>query len=57
MISYGYWQRRFGGSPSVIGQTINIDNTNNHSRQPRRHSYTIVGVMPAGLPGSCSGRL
>jgi putative ABC transport system permease protein len=42
VIGYGYWQRRFGGAPSVIGQPITLDD------QP----YTIVGVMPAGLPGT-----
>jgi predicted permease len=38
MLSYGYWQRRFGGDPSVIGRNITV-----HSR-PRE----IVGVMPQG---------
>ena len=41
LISYGYWQRRFGGARSALGQTLGLDN------QP----YTIVGVMPAGVPG------
>jgi predicted permease len=39
MLSYGYWQRRFGGDRSVIGRTIVIDS------EPR----TIVGVMPRGF--------
>jgi predicted permease len=39
MLSYGYWQRRFGGDPSVIGRNIAID------AQPRE----IVGVMPKGF--------
>ena len=36
VITYGYWQRRFGGSPSVVGQSIMIDGK---LRQ-------IIGVMP-----------
>jgi predicted permease len=39
MLSYGYWQRRFGGEPSAIGHSITID------EQPRE----IVGVMPRGF--------
>src|SRR5580698_7491366 len=36
MLSYGYWQRRFGGDRSVIGRNISVDS------RPRE----IVGVMP-----------
>ncbi len=39
MLSYGYWQRRFGGDPSVVGRSITLDS------QPRQ----IVGVMPRGF--------
>jgi predicted permease len=39
MLNYGYWQRRFGGDPSVVGRNITIDS------QPRQ----IVGVMPRGF--------
>jgi predicted permease len=39
MLSYGYWQRRFGGDRSVLGRNIAIDG------QPRE----IVGVMPKGF--------
>ncbi len=39
MLGYGYWQRRFGGSPSVIGRTIRVD----------ERSWEIVGVMPRGF--------
>jgi len=41
VIGYGYWQRRFGGAPSVLGKALTIGD------QP----YTIVGVAPPGLPG------
>ncbi len=39
MLSYGYWQRRFGGDPAALGHAIVIDS------QVR----TIVGVMPRGF--------
>jgi predicted permease len=39
MISYGYWQRRFGGERSAIGRNIRVDS---RTRQ-------IVGVMPRGF--------
>ncbi len=39
MLSYGYWQRRFGGDPGVVGRTISVDS------QPR----VIAGVMPRGF--------
>jgi putative ABC transport system permease protein len=36
ILSYGYWQRRFGGNTSAVGRTLIVDS------QPR----TIIGVMP-----------
>ena len=39
MLSYGYWQRRFGGDPSVIGRNIEVDSK----------TREIVGVMPRGF--------
>ena len=36
LLSYGYWQRRFGGDPSVVGRGITVDSG------PRQ----IIGVMP-----------
>src|SRR5213595_2642486 len=41
VLSYGAWQRRFGGDPHVLGcQVLTWDD---------RVAYTIVGVMPQGL--------
>ena len=37
VLSYGIWQRRFAGSPNVIGRALHIE-----GRQ-----VTVVGVMPA----------
>lgn len=42
IISYTFWQRRFGGSPDVIGKTHTID----------RVPFTIVGVMPPNFFGT-----
>jgi predicted permease len=39
MLSYGYWQRRFGGDRNVIGRVIQVD----------AQSREIVGVMPRGF--------
>jgi len=39
VISHRYWQSRFGGDSSVIGQSILLDG----------RGYSIVGVMPAGF--------
>ncbi|HKE31679.1 MAG TPA: ABC transporter permease, partial [Candidatus Angelobacter sp.] len=36
MLSYGWWQRRFGGKDAT-GQVLNIDD----------HPHTIIGVLPA----------
>ena len=36
LLSYGAWQRRFGGRRDLIGKTIDLDN------QP----YTVIGVLP-----------
>ncbi len=39
VLSYGYWQRRFGGDRAVIGRNILVDS----------QSREIVGVMPHGF--------
>ena len=36
MLTYGYWQRRFGGSASAVGRTLTMDS----------RPHTIIGVMP-----------
>ena len=39
MLSYGYWQERFGGDRDIVGKQIQVDN----------YSAEIVGVMPRGF--------
>lgn len=41
MISSGYWQRRFGRDPGVIGEWITINTI----------PFVIVGVLPPGFDG------
>jgi predicted permease len=36
LLSYGYWQRRFGGSSSAIGRSVTMDGT----------AREIIGVLP-----------
>ncbi|MBI4877161.1 MAG: ABC transporter permease [Acidobacteria bacterium] len=36
MVSYGLWQRRFGGDPSLVGRAIQLDGA----------SYTVAGILP-----------
>ena len=39
MLTYGYWQRAFGGDPSIVGRSLIVDS------RPR----DVVGVMPQGF--------
>src|SRR2546430_394130 len=39
ILSYGLWQRRFGGDPSALGRTLSLNS----------EPALVVGVMPAGF--------
>ena len=45
VLSYGFWQTRYGGSSTAIGKTLRIENT----------TFTIVGVAPNGFAGINGG--
>ena len=39
VLTYGFWQSKFGGDPEIIDQSLTINGTN----------YTVVGVLPASF--------
>ncbi len=39
VLSYGYWQRRYASSPTVVGQRMTLNG----------EPYTIIGVLPSEL--------
>ena len=41
VLGYGLFERSFGGDPSAVGRTVNVNN----------HPMTIVGVAPKGFNG------
>jgi predicted permease len=45
VISYGLWQRRFGGNPDAIGKTITLNST----------QFTVIGVTPQNFTGLVRG--
>ncbi|HSB12439.1 MAG TPA: ABC transporter permease [Blastocatellia bacterium] len=41
VISYSFWQREFGGDPSIVGRTVKLEG----------HPFEILGVTPASFFG------
>src|SRR4030095_15059650 len=39
VLSYNFWQRRFGGAPQIVGRTMRLDGV----------ETDIIGVMPEGF--------
>jgi len=39
ILSYDFWQRRFGGSPQTVGSVVRLN----------EKPYAVVGIMPAGF--------
>ena len=47
VISENLWRRCFDSDPAVIGKVVDLN----------RHSFTIIGVVPAAFPGTMHGLL
>ncbi|MCC6243862.1 MAG: ABC transporter permease [Gemmatimonadaceae bacterium] len=45
VLSYTFWQERFGANPNAVGQSISINGK----------SYQIIGVAPQGFEGTTKG--
>jgi predicted permease len=45
VVSHGFWERRFGSDPSIIGKDIKVNGL----------AYTIVGVAPPTFTGTVPG--
>ena len=39
VLSHGFWQRRLGGDPGIIGQPLTLDG----------RSFTVIGIMPSSF--------
>jgi putative ABC transport system permease protein len=39
LLSYGFWQRNFGGARSILGKNITLDD----------QSYAVAGILPPGF--------
>jgi putative ABC transport system permease protein len=39
VLTFGMWQRRFGGDPGIVGQSLTVNG----------QSYTVVGVLPSSF--------
>jgi predicted permease len=42
VLGHGFFERRFGGDPAVVGRTVSVNN----------HPMTVVGVAPRGFNGA-----
>ncbi len=45
VLSHGYWKRRFGGSPSLLNQKVNVNG----------HPMVVIGIAPPDFHGVLGG--
>ncbi len=45
VLSYGFWQQRFGGDPGILNQQLSVNG----------HPFTVVGVAARGFNGVAMG--
>lgn len=45
VLSFAYWQRRFGSDPRVLNESISLNG----------HPFTVIGVTPPGFHSAVSG--
>ncbi len=45
LLGHGFWQKQYGGDPSVLGQSIRLDGLR----------YTVIGIVPPSFNGMTPG--
>ena len=45
VLSYDFWQRRFGGNAGVVNRSVEIN----------KHPFTVIGIAPQGFKGTQNG--
>lgn len=46
IVGHSFWQKRFGGDPSLVGKTVFLNN----------NSFTVIGITPESFTGIDLGR-
>lgn len=46
VLAHGYWQRRYGGDPTLVGRSVGVDG----------EETTVVGILPPGYRADFLGR-
>ena len=49
ILSYGFWQRRFGGDDAALGRELSMEAPSGSRARPRAGQWQVVGIMPRGF--------